>query len=232
MPMCTNPAPRHNDVPLRPPQRSGRVMPESADEAMMASDDIRDDTKALLAKAAALWAEGGVEGGSTAPPGCARRPRLARPGGRRPDRLRYRVLPARRPRGPDRGRTRSAGRDGRQARRARREPPAGPPGRGRPPGPVGRRGRWRPHQRRDRRRHRHRRHAVPGRLGDDGAQPACRRHPADRAPGAHRAQGRGGHGPRDRPGRRRVGPRVVDPRRARPGRGRAAAGRRPAPRAR
>ena len=27
-------------------------MPESADEAMMASDDIRDDTKALLAKAA------------------------------------------------------------------------------------------------------------------------------------------------------------------------------------
>ena len=48
-------------------------MPESADEAMMASDDIRDDTKALLAKAAALWAdggvEGGVEGGSTAPPG-------------------------------------------------------------------------------------------------------------------------------------------------------------------
>src|ERR1700734_613296 len=69
MPMCTNPAPRHNDVPLRPPQRSGRVMPESADEATMASDDIRDDTKALLAKAAALWAEGGVEGGSTAPPG-------------------------------------------------------------------------------------------------------------------------------------------------------------------
>ena len=43
-------------------------MPESADEATMASDDIRDDTKALLAKAAALWADGGVEGGSTAPP--------------------------------------------------------------------------------------------------------------------------------------------------------------------
>ena len=231
MPMCTNPAPRHNDVPPRPPQRSGRVMPESADEAMMASDDIRDDAMALLAKAAALWAEGGVEGGSTAPPGCAGRPR-ARPGGRRPDRLRHRVLPARRPRGPDRGRTRSAGRDGRQARRARREPPAGPSRRGRPPGPVKRRGRWRPHQRRDRRRHRHRRHAVPGRLRDDGAQPARGRHPADRAPGAHRAQGRGGHGPRDRPGRRRVGQRVVDPRRARPGRGRAAAGRRPAPRPR
>ena len=44
-------------------------MPESADEAMMASDDIRDDATALLAKAAALWADGGVEGGSTAPPG-------------------------------------------------------------------------------------------------------------------------------------------------------------------
>jgi glutamate dehydrogenase len=44
-------------------------MPESADEAMTASDDIRDDTtKALLAKAAALWADGGVEDGSTAPP--------------------------------------------------------------------------------------------------------------------------------------------------------------------
>src|SRR5580693_9865046 len=69
MSMCTNPAPRHNDVPLRPPQRSGRVMPESADEAMMASDDIRDDAMALLAKAAALWADGGVEGGSATPPG-------------------------------------------------------------------------------------------------------------------------------------------------------------------
>ena len=50
-------------------------MPESADEAMMASDDIRDDTKALLAKAAALWADGGVEGGSTAPPGRRTPPR-------------------------------------------------------------------------------------------------------------------------------------------------------------
>ncbi len=43
-------------------------MPESADEAMMASDDIREDALALLAKAASLWADGGVEGGSTAPP--------------------------------------------------------------------------------------------------------------------------------------------------------------------
>src|ERR1700733_2195879 len=66
--MCTNPAPRHNDVPLRPPQRSGPVMPESADEARRASDDIREDALALLAKAASLWADGGVEGGSTAPP--------------------------------------------------------------------------------------------------------------------------------------------------------------------
>src|SRR3984957_19211785 len=70
MSMCTNPAPRYNDVPSRPPQRSGQAMPESADEAMTASDDIRDDTtKALLAKAAALWADGGVEDGSAAPPG-------------------------------------------------------------------------------------------------------------------------------------------------------------------
>ncbi len=44
-------------------------MPERADEAMMASDDIRDDTRALLAKAAAIWADGGAEDGSTAPPG-------------------------------------------------------------------------------------------------------------------------------------------------------------------
>jgi glutamate dehydrogenase len=45
-------------------------MPERADEETMASDDIRDDTRAaLLAKAAALWADGGVDGGSTAPPG-------------------------------------------------------------------------------------------------------------------------------------------------------------------
>src|ERR1700735_4238426 len=43
-------------------------MPESADEAMMASDDIREDALALLAKAASLWADGGVEDGSTAPP--------------------------------------------------------------------------------------------------------------------------------------------------------------------
>src|ERR1700728_3962078 len=78
MPMCTNPAPRHNDVPLRPPQRSGRVMPESADEAMMASDDIREDALALLAKAASLWADGGVEGGSTAPPAAAGAPRAPR----------------------------------------------------------------------------------------------------------------------------------------------------------
>ena len=35
-------------------------MPERADEATMLSDDIRDDTRtALLAKAAALWADGG-----------------------------------------------------------------------------------------------------------------------------------------------------------------------------
>src|ERR1700733_5709339 len=66
--MCTNPAPRHNDVPLRPPQRSGPVMPESADEARRASDDTREDALELLAKAASLWADGGVEGGSTAPP--------------------------------------------------------------------------------------------------------------------------------------------------------------------
>src|SRR3984957_7889106 len=69
MPECANPSPPVQRRAAGPPQRSGRVMPESADEAMMASDDIRDDTKALLAKAAALWAEGGVEGGSTAPPG-------------------------------------------------------------------------------------------------------------------------------------------------------------------
>ena len=43
-------------------------MPESADEAMMASDDIREDALSLLAKAASLWADGGVEGGPTAPP--------------------------------------------------------------------------------------------------------------------------------------------------------------------
>jgi len=43
-------------------------MPERADEAMMASDDIRDETKALLAKAAALWADEAGAGGSTAPP--------------------------------------------------------------------------------------------------------------------------------------------------------------------
>ena len=35
-------------------------MPERADEATMLSDDIRDDTRtALLAKAAALWADDG-----------------------------------------------------------------------------------------------------------------------------------------------------------------------------
>jgi glutamate dehydrogenase len=44
-------------------------MPERADEAMMASDDIRDDAMALLTKAASLWADGGVEGGSAASPG-------------------------------------------------------------------------------------------------------------------------------------------------------------------
>ena len=38
-------------------------MPERADEATMLSDDIRDDTRtALLAKAAALWADDGPGG--------------------------------------------------------------------------------------------------------------------------------------------------------------------------
>ena len=38
-------------------------MPERADEATMLSDDIRDDTRtALLAKAAALWADDGPAG--------------------------------------------------------------------------------------------------------------------------------------------------------------------------
>ena len=176
-------------------------MPERADEAMMASDDIRDDTRRRC------WRRrphsGRTAGWKAARPRrpVRRAPPRARPGGRRPDRLPDRVLPAGRPRGPDRGRPGSAGRDGRQARRARREPPAGPPGRRRPPGPVERRGRRRPHQRRDRRRHRHRRHAVPGRLGDDGAQPARRRHPADRAPGAHACAGTWpGTAPRDRRG--------------------------------
>jgi len=42
-------------------------MPESADEA---NDSLgrHDDTKALLAKAAARWADGGVDGGSPPPP--------------------------------------------------------------------------------------------------------------------------------------------------------------------
>src|ERR1700759_1140830 len=52
--------------------------------------------------------------------------------------------------------------------------PAAGPGGGRAPGRAGRLA----HRRGHRRRHHHRRHAVPGRLGDDGAEPARGRHPA------------------------------------------------------
>ena len=75
-----------------------------------------------------------------------------------------RLLPARGPGRPGRGRARAAGRGRDRARPLRRAPAAGAgPG----PGPPGRVRRLRPVPRR--RRHRHRRHAVPGRLGADGA---------------------------------------------------------------
>ena len=61
-------------------------MPERADEATMLSDDIRDDTRtALLAKAAALWAddgpggEGGCSGRRGGPWDCSVRPMTGSP---------------------------------------------------------------------------------------------------------------------------------------------------------
>src|ERR1700722_1385828 len=68
MPKCTYSRPGTTTCQQRPSRRSGRVMPERADEATMLSDDIREDTRtALLAKAAALWADdgpGGERGGA------------------------------------------------------------------------------------------------------------------------------------------------------------------------
>ncbi len=192
-------------------------MPERAAEGLQAPDDTREQ---LIAKAATTWAAG--ESG-IAPPGDLGRAVGDLAG------LPRRVLPAGRPRGPDRRRAGQAGRDGRGSRRARREPAAGPRG-----GP-GRRGRRRlPDRGGDRHRRRHRRHAVPGRLGHHGAQPAPRRHPAHRSPDSHCPPGRGRGSPgRGRDGRRRGrGPRVLDPRRDRSHRRGGGAGRGPAPRAR
>ena len=174
-------------------------------------DDTREE---LLAKAAER-----VDPAAAATPGAAAGlPRRGPgPGGRRPAWLPRRVLPARRRRGPDRRRAGAAGRHRGAARRARAAarraaPPSASPRRRR----LADRGR-------DRHRHRHRRHAVPGRLGDDGAQPAraptscssctrCSRSTADvagrRTAPAYADNGAAEH----RSGR---GPRVLDPRRAR-----------------
>jgi hypothetical protein len=131
-------------------------MPERAAEAMQAPEDTREE---LIAKAAGEWtaADGGI-----APPGD-----LGRALGDLPDFLTayYRLVavedliaagPTGWPR-PRPGTPRSA------------RPPAGPSGRRRPA-----RRRRLADRGQDRHRHRHRRHAVPGRLGDDGAQPARR----------------------------------------------------------
>src|ERR1700733_2817130 len=74
MPKCTYSRPGTTTCQQRPSRRSGRVMPERADEATRLSDDIRDDTRtALLVKAAALWADDGPGGRAGAQGGRAGR---------------------------------------------------------------------------------------------------------------------------------------------------------------
>ena len=196
MPMCTNPGPRHNDVPPRPSRRSERVMPERADEARCSRTTSGTiPGRRCWPRRRPLWADAGPE---------AWRRRAGRGTlGTADNRFVFLTAYYRRvaaedliAAGPERlaetaarhaalGATRPQGRPAVGVRPAQSAP-----------------GQRLPHRREHRRRHRQRRHAVPGRLGDDGAQPARGRHPPDRAPGARRAQGRGGHSARQRRGRR------------------------------